>query len=218
MVFHFSSWRIFFFTAIITIVVSGCSLTQAKRAVLPAEKTLTPAEKLFRDRHHELAAIPNWSFTGRVAVQRDAEGWSATMHWVQQGQAFRLRIIAPLGRGTYEITREPDKVTLVDAENRIYSAATPEQLLRDATGWELPISNIEYWVRGILASDANPSQLSLNDEGLVTDFAVQGWRVSVLDYVGVEDLQMPRKLFMNYDKAKVRLIISKWEFPVDEGR
>ena len=140
------------------------------------------------------------------------------MHWVQQGQAFRLRIIAPLGRGTYEITREPDKVTLVDAENRIYSAATPEQLLRDATGWELPISSIEYWVRGILALDANPSQLSLNDEGLVTDFAVQGWRVSVLDYVGVEDLQMPRKLFMNYDKAKVRLIISKWEIPVDEGR
>ena len=79
-VFHFSSWRIYFFTAIITIVVSGCSLTQAKRAVLPVEKTLTPAEKLFSDRRHELAAIPNWSFTGRVAVQRDAEGWSATMH------------------------------------------------------------------------------------------------------------------------------------------
>ena len=139
------------------------------------------------------------------------------MHWVQHGQSLRLRIIAPLGLGTYEILREPDKVTLIDAENRTYSAASPEQLLREATGWRLPISNIEYWVRGILAPDAGPSQLNLDDDGLLTDFAVQGWRVSVLDYVAVEGLPMPRKLFMNYDKAKVRLVINKWELSVDEG-
>ena len=127
-------------------------------------------------------------------------------------QVFRLRIIAPLGRGTYEILRQRDSVTLIDAENRTYSAGSAEQLLQDAVGWRLPISNIEFWVRGLLAPNEAPTQLSLDESGLVTDFAVQAWRVSVLDYQVVDQIAMPRKLFMNYGDTKVRLLITAWDF------
>ena len=128
-----------------------------------------------------------------------------------------MRIIAPLGQGTYEILREPDKVSLTDADNRVYSAATPEQLASEVIGWRLPITNIEFWVRGLMAPGEAPSHFTLDDGGLVKDFAVDGWRVSVLEYQFIDDLAMPRKLFMSYGDTKIRVVINAWEIAADES-
>ena len=192
----------------------GCS-TQTHVAVVKQSASKTPSQKLNLERKQRLANIDVWSFKGRAAVQRGDEGWSATLHWDQHGESYRLRIIAPLGRGTYEVLKQDHQVTLIDPANNVFNAASPERLLAENIGWNLPISDIEFWVRGLIAPGSEPSQLDLDEGGLIKDLAVSGWRVSVLEYIWQEGLAMPRKLFMNYGDTKMRLVVSTWKLNSD---
>lgn len=216
----------------ICLALVACSGRQTAPSTARPVTPENPAQALYEQRQSIIGAIDTWAFKGRAAVQRGSEGWSATLHWRQQGSSFRLRIIAPLGRGTYEILRSQDQVSLIDADNNVYTAASPDELFANAIGWRLPISNIEFWIRGLLAPGESPSQLNLGTEGLVKDFAVDGWRVSILGYQSVsipprtassnqgastENLAMPKKLFMNFDDTKVRVVISAWELGGDAG-
>ena len=192
----------------------GCS-TQPRAPSVKAPATKTPSQELNQERQQLLAGIDEWSFRGRAAVQRGDEGWSATLHWDQHGESYRLRIIAPLGRGTYEVLKQDQQVSLIDPGNNVFKAASPEQLLTENIGWNLPISDIEFWVRGLIAPGSKPSQLDLDEGGLIKDLAVSGWRVSVLEYTWQDGLAMPRKLFMNYGDMKLRLVVSTWKLNSD---
>ena len=212
--------------------LAACSARQTAPSVTRPVAPENPAQALYKQRQSIIRSIDAWAFKGRAAVQRGSEGWSATLHWRQQGNSFRLRIIAPLGRGTYEILRADDQVSLIDADNNIYTATSPDELFAKAIGWRLPISNIEFWIRGLLGPNESPSQLNLGADGLVKDFALHGWRVSILGYQPVsfpalstsankgtstDQLAMPKKLFMNFDDTKVRVVINTWELGSDDG-
>ena len=170
------------------------------------------------ERERALNAIESWGFRGRVAVQRAGEGWSATLDWAQRRQQYQVRIAAPLGQGTYELTKTPQEATVRDEQNQVYRAADPETLLFDTTGWRLPLAGIEYWVRGLTAPASNAAQIRRDEQGLLRDFAVDGWRVSVLDYVTAAELQMPRKLFMSFNDTKIRVVISSWRLEPEAVR
>ena len=210
--------------------LAACSVQQQKPSTPRPDPSLSSAQALYEQRHTVVESIHTWAFKGRAAVQRGSEGWSATMHWRQEGKSFRLRIIAPLGRGTYEIFREEDQVSLIDANNNVYTATNPDELFAEVIGWQLPISNIEFWIRGLLAPGESPGQPNLSTDGLVKDFALDGWRVSILDYQSVpnpprsgnsiqgpstDNLAMPKKLFMNFDDTKMRVVINAWDLGDD---
>lgn len=196
--------------------IAACTTSQRLSGASPAPTQPSP-EALYQQRLTVVTAITHWSFNGRAAVQRAGEGWSATLHWIQNEADYRLRIIAPLGRGTYELFSSTDGVSLVDASNRIYHAQSPDALLFDNTGWQLPVSDIQYWVRGIIPAGSSPSQVSLDPDGLVKDFAVDGWRVSILEYDKVDGVAMPRKLFLSYRESKMRLVVNKWDLKNGEN-
>ncbi|MGR8946433.1 MAG: lipoprotein insertase outer membrane protein LolB [Gammaproteobacteria bacterium] len=208
--------RTVFVALLFSFSIVACTSQPSAPAGPTPVASATPAQALYERRQAIIGSIRTWSFRGRTAVQRGSEGWTATLHWRQHDGSFRLRIIAPLGQGTYEILREPDKVSLIDADNRVYTAATPEQLASEVIGWRLPITNIEYWVRGLMAPHEEPSQLTLDEGGLVKDFAVDRWRVSILEYQFIDDLAMPRKLFMSHGDTKIRVVINAWEIVTDE--
>jgi outer membrane lipoprotein LolB len=205
-------FRCLLVTVLLTTV--GCA-TQSRPPAAPKIPETTPAQELNTERQARLADIDTWSFKGRAAVQRGDEGWSATLHWDQHGDAYKLRIIAPLGRGTYEVLKEDQEVSLIDPGNNVFKATSPEQLLTENIGWNLPISDIEYWVRGLIAPGSKPTQLNLDEGGLIKDIAVSGWRVSVLEYTWQDGLAMPRKLFMNYGDMKMRLVVGSWKLNSD---
>ena len=67
-----------------------------------AQQIVTEADKLRDWRSHQarLAGLEQWKFRGRIAIQMDKEGWTATLQWRQQQGSYSLRLIAPLGRIT----------------------------------------------------------------------------------------------------------------------
>jgi outer membrane lipoprotein LolB len=85
-------------------------------------------------RQEALSKINSWSIKGRLAVQSGQEGWSATLFWDQENQAYRMRFVAPLGQGTYQLQGNDELVSLLTADNKLYQANKPEALLLDNLG------------------------------------------------------------------------------------
>ena len=44
-----------------------------------------------------------------------------------------------------------------------------------------------------------------------TDFEQDRWRISILDYVAVDGLNLPRRLYLTRDDFKIRIVVNQWE-------
>ena len=157
-----------------------------------AQQLITEADKLHDWRVHQskLAGLNQWVLRGRIAIRVDKEGWTATLHWRQQQNSYSLRLIAPLGQGSYELTGNDRTVTLRTADNRVVYADNPEMLLQQNLGWQLPVS------------------------GRARDISQAGWRVTYSDYMISKGYELPEKLTMQHEKLRIRLVIQDWEFPL----
>lgn len=157
-----------------------------------------------------LEAIQDWRVDGRIAIQRGDEGWSAKLRWDQRTDGYQVRLIAPLGRGTYELAGDARRVELSVPDGRTFAAADAEALMREHLGWSLPVSGAEYWMRGLVAPGSEPAYIRRDEAGQLTDLEQSGWRVSILKRSASSGFNLPAKLFMHYGDMKVRIVVANW--------
>lgn len=159
----------------------------------------------------KLSRLTTWQASGRISVRLEKHAWSATLQWHQQRQEYFLRLIAPLGQGTYEITGNNDAVFLRTAKNEVLRANNPESLMEGTFGWSVPLTGLIYWIKGLPEPGKKADDLSLDEQGRITDLSQSGWRVTYSSYNETGGLELPGKISLQNDKIKVRLIIKHWK-------
>lgn len=157
-----------------------------------------------------VAALDNWVLNGRVGIQHHDQGVSADLQWRQAGQRFELRIGAPLNGGTFVLEGGADGVTLLRPDGSGDSATDVESLMRRNLEWSLPVTGAAWWVRGLPHPRSAATQPQFDAAGRYTDFAQDGWRISVLDYWDDRVPVLPRKLYLARDTLSVRMLIKTW--------
>jgi len=172
-----------------------------------------PRDAAWAARRALLAVHEKFTLNGRIAVQRDAEGAQVAIRWEQVGTAFDLRLIAPLGQGTYRLTGDTSLVTLMGPDGQSYQAPDLDSLMSTHLKWSMPVAGARFWVLGLPVPDRPTTQLTLDDQGRVSDLAQDGWRISVLEYQRVGVLDLPRRLFLLGRDLKIRLVITDWALP-----
>lgn len=172
---------------------------------------ITPQGKAWALREAALQDLQHWTLLGRIAVQNGKQGFTAGLRWVQDGPAYQLRLMAPLGQGTYELQGDPKGVTLRTADNRVLQAADPNALMQDNLGWSAPVAGLRYWVLGVPEPGVHVDYLRVDDQGRLTDLEQAGWRISVLDYRKAGSLVLPSKLYMQNDTLELRMVVQSWE-------
>ena len=162
--------------------------------------------------------IQHWELRGRLAVRADERGGQASLTWKRDAAQHSIRLNGPLGRGVVRVTQDETGAQLQDAEQRVFHAASAEELLYRYTGWRLPLTNLNYWVRGVPVPDL-PATRELDDAGRLKVLRQQGWEVQYQEYVRFEAHELPNRLTLTYapDQAslelpamEVRLVIDRW--------
>ena len=188
------------------LVLAGC----AQPGLRPAAPPTSPGD-LHATHVAAISALHVWRLAGRLAVQRGYKGFSADLDWREATSAYALRVAAPLNGGTFALDGSAERVTLVTPKGEIYTAADAETLMRKHLGWALPLAGTRYWVRGLPDPAYPVTGEHIDDAGRWTEFAQDGWQVSVLEYRIVAGLDLPRRLMLVHDKLKVRMVIKTWE-------
>jgi outer membrane lipoprotein LolB len=169
---------------------------------------------------HESALLPiqHWELRGRLAVRADERGGQASLTWKRDAARHSIRLNGPLGRGVVRVTQDETGAQLQDAEQRVFHAADAEELLYRYTGWRLPLTNLNYWVRGVPVPDL-PAIRELDDTGRLKTLRQQGWELRYQEYVRFEGHELPNRLTLTFapDQAtpelpamEVRLVIDRW--------
>lgn len=159
--------------------------------------------------------IPRQAFalSGRIAVQRDAEGGQARLQWQQEGTHFDMRLIAPLSQGSFRLSGDETAVSLAAPNGEIFHSPDLDTLMTTHLNWALPVAGARFWVLGLPIPGHKVTQLSLDGQGRLSDLAQDGWRISVLEYQTVAGIDLPRRLFLLGDNLRLRLVITEWPTP-----
>lgn len=177
------------------LLLAGCATTPSPRSSQPA------------------AALTAWQINGRVSLTRGEEGWHAGLLWQTQADTFYLRISGPLGQGGFQLNGDARGVVLVDAEGQTYAARDADALLADVTGWQLPVTGLRYWIRGLPQPAAGQAQMTRDETGRIRRLEQSGWTINYQRYQLVGDVLLPAKLQLVHADISVRIIIDQWELP-----
>ncbi|NUO78079.1 MAG: outer membrane lipoprotein LolB, partial [Lysobacter sp.] len=86
-------------------------------------------------------------------------------------------------------------------------------LLREATGWDIPVAALTDWMRGLRAQGQGPASLRYGADGRLARIEQGGWSIDYRWPAGdAADLTaLPSRLDAVRGEAKVKLIVDQWE-------
>lgn len=195
------------FITVSFIAISHCttitpSVTSSKAA--PADTSIT-----WEQREQRLQQINHWTSQGAISVRTPDTSGSASINWEQTPNHYHIRIFGPLGAGQIKLDGSPEQVTMTTSKGEQFRAATAEQLLAEQTGWYLPISSLNYWIRGLPAPGI-VTQKQLDSSQRLQTLSQQGWTIQYLDYRNVRGIDLPRRISLSNGTVNAKLVINRW--------
>lgn len=186
------------------LLISSC-------ATLPAKEEPQNKDMTWDSREAKLRGIENWDLKALIAIRTSKESNSASLDWKQNKQNYTLFLFGPLGSNSYVLKRQDNKIELETPSGKKFLANTPEELFKQQTGWNLPVSDLFYWVRGLPVPGV-PAVKQFDAYHHLTELTQHGWKVHFLRYTATRYGDLPSKIFMDYPQLSVKIIISRWQF------
>lgn len=189
------------------ILLAGC-------AVSPPRPAVPDAQAAWAARQAALTQIRSWDARGRVALRSGDEGVQASVQWTRDNDTQRIELAGPFGGGRVRLTQNKDSAELQDSDNRIYRDSSIQRLLQRRVGWDLPISELNYWILGLPAPGLVTNS-ELDEWGRLKSFQQSGWEVRVLEYSHQGSFELPNRLFVRRVGASMasieaRVVIETW--------
>lgn len=196
---------------LLCILLNGCARTPPKSPVISQD---------WAKHETQIQSKNNWQAIGKLGVKVPNDGGSANLRWTQQSDAYQIDLNGPFGQGKLSIEGQPGKVTLTEAGEPPRSAKTAEELITKTTGWNIPVTQLAYWVRGLPAPNLKITRFQPNALGLLGELEQAGWKVVYGDYLNVastdNSIAMPARITAEYKDVKLTLVIREWNFnPLD---
>lgn len=171
----------------------------------------TALSSAWQENKLKLEQIHNWDLRGRIAIRLQKDNSSASLSWQQSEQDYVIRIIGPFGRGTLELEGNREGVTMRDADNQLLHARDPETLLEDYLGWQVPLTGLNFWIRGLPDPGVEIKTLVLDAQARISELTQADWQISYGRYMQVDELSLPQKLELQNQQLKVKVFIKQWE-------
>ena len=195
-------------------LLTACVAQPVRQALPPAQSAAAEARQIARE--DALQRQPAWSLQGRIAVSNGRNGGSGRIDWIQQGRQYDVSLSAPVTRQSWRLVGDASAARLEGLEGGTREGPDAAMLLRDATGWDIPVMALANWVRGVRAPGGGLTNATYGLDGRLLRLEQGGWSI---DYhwplpgsdIAVNALQtLPARLDARRGAASVRLIVDQW--------
>ncbi len=206
------------------------ALALAAIILLAGCASLSPSQPEFENqaawnkRLAKLSQIRGWELTGRMSLRNDEEAYQASLRWIRKQFRHRIDLTGPFGRGYIRLRQDRSGAEMRDSDKNIFRAENIETLLRQKTGWDIPLQGMEYWVLGLPMPD-QAMKMQLDRHGRLKRLSQKGWDIRFIEYRRYGDIELPRKIFLSRGQGhnptgevahrvlELRLVINHWQLP-----
>lgn len=205
--------RYLFFRATFLFAVSLlASCATINQTVTEEKKYAEEVPVNWADEQKRRKKINQWEVRGRLGIQSEYSGGSLDIIWKQIGDDFSMRLIAPLGAGTYLIQGNETfaEIRFPNGKKKIINSIN--DVFVTTFGVDLPASALIDWVRGIPASVLTLEKIDWNEQGLMKYAEQSGWNINISKYAG-DEIAMPHAIYLSRDdnaELDIRLLLRQW--------
>lgn len=155
-------------------------------------------------------AISKWETSGRVGIRTQEDAVSGNFNWQKDPKTFALSIVGPFGQGATKLDQNQDGMVTLAYEDTIVTGNNPAALLQQELGWEFPVEQVTYWIRG-LAAPNSPSRIYQDPISKLPNTIEQdGWLITYNNFTKVDGLSLPQRMQVSNPPFRVNLIINQW--------
>lgn len=150
-----------------------------------------------------LESLESWRLRGRVNVRYQGDSHTPRIDWQQDRSDYRIRLWGTFNAGNTLIEGSENGVSL-DSQGRTSQAATPEGLILRELGYELPVSSLNYWIKGLPAPDSRYN-LAFDELNRLSELTQEGWLIRYPDPRQYGQLTLPRRIEASHSERDIRL-------------
>ena len=204
-----------------TVLLAACVAQPVRQALPPDQSAAAEAWQVAREA--ALRRQPGWSLQGRIAVSNGRDGGSGRIDWTQDDRRFDVSLSAPVTRQSWRLVGDAGAARLEGLDGGTREGPDAALLLLDATGWEIPVTALADWVRGVRAPGAGTASALYGLDGRLQRMEQGGWTI---DYHWPAPARegstaangqdpaapplLPARLDARRGEASVRLIVDQW--------
>jgi len=160
-------------------------------------------------REAQLEAHRAWSLSAHAFVSDGGQNsGSGDLQWSQRDAGYSFTLRAPNGK-SWKLGGDARGVVLEGVEAQPVRGDDPQRLLREKLGWDVPLTGLSYWVRGMQRPGA-PGVFQFDANGLPAQLEQDGWKIEYRDWFVDRDPPLPRKVYATRGNARVKLAIDSW--------
>lgn len=198
--------RTFLAPMALALVLAGCVSQPARPPAVPVDRAQADAA----DR--ERAQLTQWSLSGRIAVSNGSHGGSGRIDWQQLGERYTVSLSAPVTRQSWRLSGDGAGARLEGVEGGPRQSDNVEAMLRETTGWDIPVRAMADWVRGVgaVSDEFGEARVVYGEGGRPARLEQAGWVIDYTQWQETGQPLLPARLVATRGQAKVRLIVDQW--------
>lgn len=186
-------------------------MSRSRIAALAVAFTVAACATMMREEGAPPRAAEPFDLSGRVVVSYDGRAFSSGLRWRHLPERDEIWLLTPLGQALAHIVDSTDGTSFTGADRKQYHGAGVEDLTRQALGWELPLTRLQYWVRGEVVPGTTADGVERDADQRLTRLNQDGWRISITHYPPDEQGGLPRRLELaRSSNETIRLVIDGW--------
>ena len=199
------------FIALLLLLLSACAPLQKQ-----ADPTIQFIPPSWPAHQSKMASIDSWQIKGKLAYRNNVDSGSAWFDWTQHGDNFTIYLSGPFGVGTVQISGNAQAITLSQPGEADISSHSSSALTQRLFGWQLPVEQMRYWVRGIPANTSGRAFETFNKEGLLDTLQEDGWKININRYQAGPRGPLPGKIKGSSNELAFTLLLKAWSFPEND--
>ncbi|MDX1633503.1 MAG: lipoprotein insertase outer membrane protein LolB [Marinobacter sp.] len=193
-----------------TLLAAGCATPPPP--VVDGLTSQPPAD--WSQRQQALSEFRHWQLQGKLAVRQAEDSGSAVINrWTQHREQYQLSLSSAfLGLGHTELSGQPGYLELTLPDGETYRSTDPDALMEAATGWQLPLASLSWWIRGLPAPAGN-FELLFDDTGTLAVIRQDGWEIRYdrwQDFL-TDRPRLPARITATKADKRVRVVVTDWQ-------
>ncbi|MEH0373159.1 lipoprotein insertase outer membrane protein LolB [Vibrio mimicus] len=162
-----------------------------------------------------LQQIQAYQLTGKLGYIAPDQRQSFNFQWQKSPQQLSLRLSNFLGQTVLNLRVDEQGAQVDTYDDQIYRDQDAQSLIRNLTGLDIPIEQLEDWILGL---PTQATHYELNEQNTLANLtklaSTAEWQVEYQRYQAIDwqnqVIPLPNKLKLQQNKTSIQLVISQW--------